>query len=89
MKNLLLEKKLSTLADSLEKKEAQLNEVLSASNLDPASLSVVTRKLEVTSVHRRVRHADVFRSSLQEVLDAKNTSVRQSIAIFVLIVLLS
>jgi growth arrest-specific protein 8 len=36
------------LADSLEKKEAQLNEVLSASNLDPASLSVVTRKLEVT-----------------------------------------
>jgi hypothetical protein len=32
----------------LEKKEAQLNEVLSASNLDPASLSVVTRKLEVS-----------------------------------------
>ncbi len=31
----------------MEKKEAQLNEVLSASNLDPASLSVVTRKLEV------------------------------------------
>ena len=47
MKNLLLEKKLNTLADTLEKKEAQLNEVLSASNLDPASLSVVTRKLEV------------------------------------------
>ena len=46
-KNLLLEKKLSTLSDSLEKKEAQLNEVLSALNLDPASLSVVTRKLEV------------------------------------------
>ncbi|CAF4923777.1 unnamed protein product [Rotaria sp. Silwood1] len=57
LKNLLLEKKLNTLADSLEKKEAQLNEVLSASNLDPASLSVVTRKLE-------------------EVLDAKNTSIR-------------
>ncbi len=47
LKNLLLEKKLNTLADSLEKKEAQLNEVLSASNLDPAALSVVTRKLEV------------------------------------------
>jgi hypothetical protein len=38
------------LADSLEKKEAQLNEVLSASNLDPASLSVVTRKLEVNKL---------------------------------------
>lgn len=45
-KNLLLEKKLSTLADTLEKKEAQLNEVLSASNLDPTALTVVTRKLE-------------------------------------------
>lgn len=45
-KNLLLEKKLGALADSLEKKEAQLNEVLSASNLDPTALTVVTRKLE-------------------------------------------
>eukprot|EP00051_Salpingoeca_urceolata_P004770 m.67561 g.67561 ORF g.67561 m.67561 type:complete len:487 (-) comp13836_c0_seq1:73-1533(-) len=45
-KNLLLEKKLNTLSDVLEKKEAQLNEVLAASNLDPTALSVVTRKLE-------------------------------------------
>lgn len=37
---------MSALADSLEKKEAQLNEVLSASNLDPTALTVVTRKLE-------------------------------------------
>ena len=28
--------------------EAQLNEVLSASNLDPSALTMVTRKLEVT-----------------------------------------
>ena len=47
-KNLLLEKKLAALADTLEKKEAQLNEVLSASNLDPTALTVVTRKLEVS-----------------------------------------
>lgn len=45
-KNLLLERKLGALADTLEKKEAQLNEVLSASNLDPTALTVVTRKLE-------------------------------------------
>merc|ERR1739845_95931 len=45
-KNLLLEKKLKTLFDTLEKKEAQLNEVLAASNLDPNALSAVTRKLE-------------------------------------------
>jgi len=47
-KNLILEKKLSAFADMLEKKEAQFNEVLAASNLDPAALSAVTRKLEVT-----------------------------------------
>lgn len=47
LKNLLLEKKLGALGDTLEKKEAQLNEVLTASNLDPSALSVVTRKLEV------------------------------------------
>ncbi|XP_048014055.1 dynein regulatory complex subunit 4 isoform X2 [Megalobrama amblycephala] len=45
-KNLLLECKLSALTDTLEKKEAQLSEVLSVSNLDPTTLSVVTHKLE-------------------------------------------
>lgn len=46
-KNLMLERKLSVLNDTLEKKEAQLSEVLAASNLDPTALSVVTSKLEV------------------------------------------
>ncbi|XP_029464188.1 dynein regulatory complex subunit 4 isoform X2 [Rhinatrema bivittatum] len=45
-KNLLLERKLLTLSETLEKKEAQLNEILAASNLDPSALSLVTRKLE-------------------------------------------
>lgn len=75
LKNLLLEKKLSTLADSLEKKEAQLNEVLSASNLDPASLSVVTRKLEVKIFLLFYKIQINFLIIFQEVLDAKNTSV--------------
>merc|ERR1712167_35592 len=44
--NLLMEKKLEALTTQLETKEAQLNEVLGASNLDPTALSVVTRKLE-------------------------------------------
>ncbi|XP_078735854.1 dynein regulatory complex subunit 4 isoform X2 [Lampetra fluviatilis] len=45
-KSLLLERKLVALAHAMEKKEAQLNEVLSASSLDPTALSIVTRKLE-------------------------------------------
>jgi DNA repair exonuclease SbcCD ATPase subunit len=45
-KNLLLERKLKALAEQLEAKEAQLNEVLAAANLDPTALAVVTAKLE-------------------------------------------
>ena len=39
VRNLLLEKKLSALGGLLEHKEAQLAEVMAASNLDPASLA--------------------------------------------------
>jgi len=45
-KNLVLEKKVSSLVTELEKKEAQLNEVLAASNLDPVMLGNITRKLD-------------------------------------------
>ncbi|XP_038610556.1 dynein regulatory complex subunit 4 [Tachyglossus aculeatus] len=45
-KNLILERKLHALSNVLEKKEVQLSEVLSASNLDPSALSIVTHKLE-------------------------------------------
>ena len=55
LKNLLLEKKLGALGDTLEKKEAQLNEVLTASNLDPSALSVVTRKLEVIRLILKIK----------------------------------
>ena len=46
LKNLVLERKLEAVGDALEKKEAQLGEVLSASNLDPGTLAQVTRKLD-------------------------------------------
>ena len=45
-RNLLLEKKLTAVEETLEKKDAQLNEVLAASNLDPAVLGQVTNKLD-------------------------------------------
>lgn len=47
VRNLLLEKKLSMLGGVLEHKEAQLAEVMSASNLDPASLA----QLNTVSAH--------------------------------------
>ncbi|XP_074205194.1 dynein regulatory complex subunit 4 isoform X1 [Camelus bactrianus] len=45
-KNLVLERKVQALNTAVEKKEVQLNEVLAASNLDPAALTLVSRKLE-------------------------------------------
>ncbi|KAM4894533.1 dynein regulatory complex subunit 4 isoform 2-T2 [Sylvia borin] len=45
-KNLLLERKLKGLLDLLEQKEVELNEVITASNLDPSALSLVSHKLE-------------------------------------------
>ncbi|OON16403.1 hypothetical protein X801_07785 [Opisthorchis viverrini] len=47
LKNLLLEKRLQALTDVVEKKEVQLNEVLAASNLDPAAVTAVSHKLNV------------------------------------------
>ncbi|KAM4537126.1 dynein regulatory complex subunit 4-like isoform 2-T2 [Odontesthes bonariensis] len=44
--NVMLEKKLQALTDSLEKKQAQLHSVLSASNMDHTALSGVTSKAE-------------------------------------------
>lgn len=46
-RNLVLERKVQALVAAVEKKEVQLNEVLAASNLDPAALTLVSRKLEV------------------------------------------
>ncbi|CAH8577845.1 unnamed protein product [Heterobilharzia americana] len=45
LKNILLEKRLNALTETIEKKEAQLSEVLSASNLDPIAMATVSRKL--------------------------------------------
>ncbi|CAO2609533.1 Dynein regulatory complex subunit 4 [Lemmus lemmus] len=45
-KNLLLERKLQALNAAVEKREVQFNELLAASNLDPAALTLVSRKLE-------------------------------------------
>lgn len=46
-KNLLLERKLKGLLSLLEQKEVELSEVITASNLDPSALSLVSHKLEV------------------------------------------
>ncbi|XP_076039651.1 growth arrest specific protein 8 [Oratosquilla oratoria] len=46
LRNVVLEKRLNEVSETLEKREAVLSEVLSATNLDPSSLRQVTRQLE-------------------------------------------
>ncbi|KAJ3083031.1 Dynein regulatory complex subunit 4, partial [Quaeritorhiza haematococci] len=45
-KNLILEKKVGSLKETLEKKELQVNEILKATNLDPSALANLTKRLE-------------------------------------------
>lgn len=45
-KNIVLEKKLSSMSDVLEQKDAQLNEVLAQAQLDPSVLGQVKGRLE-------------------------------------------
>lgn len=56
-KNVLLERKLSAAKDAVERKDAQLNEVLAQANLDTAVLGDVTSRLEdvVEAKNQQVR----------------------------------
>eukprot|EP00300_Choanocystis_sp_HF-7_P038880 c5636_g1_i1.p2 GENE.c5636_g1_i1~~c5636_g1_i1.p2 ORF type:complete len:462 (+),score=149.45 c5636_g1_i1:131-1516(+) len=45
-KNLLLERKLAAINDELERRDAQLAEVLAAANIEPTALTAVTKKIE-------------------------------------------
>ncbi|RHY54678.1 hypothetical protein DYB34_002007 [Aphanomyces astaci] len=58
LKNLLLEKKLESMGDVLEQKDAQLNEVLAHAQLDPSIAGQVRRRLE-----------DIMEAKNQEVRD--------------------
>ncbi|EQC37421.1 hypothetical protein SDRG_05025, partial [Saprolegnia diclina VS20] len=58
LKNLLLEKKLESMGDVLEQKDAQLNEVLAHAQLDPSVAGQVKRRLE-----------DIMEAKNQEVRD--------------------
>jgi len=50
-KNQILERKLELIHDDLETTRVQLGEVMASANLDPLSLQIVTRRMEViTSV---------------------------------------
>lgn len=78
-KNLLLEKKLTAVNQSLEKKDAQLNEVLASANLAPSVLGDVNRKVEdvIENKNEEVRRAQ---QELERVVRAHNDVIRAYLA---------
>lgn len=74
-KNLLLEKKLDTLGEELEKKDAQLAEVLRASNLDPASLGSITASLDAV-MDEKNKTIQELQYELERVSKAHNDVIR-------------
>lgn len=46
LKNIILEKKIEVIQDSLETKDAQTNQILSVSNIDPQALGMIKSTLE-------------------------------------------
>ena len=73
-KHLLLEKRLLALGESLEKKEAQLNEVLVSANLSPAVLGQMSKKLDdvVETKNEMVRD---LQAELERVVQLHNDAV--------------
>jgi growth arrest-specific protein 8 len=73
-KHLLLEKRLSALGESLEKKEAQLNEVLVSANLSPAVLGQMSKKLDdvVEAKNEMVRELN---AELERVVTLHNDAI--------------
>lgn len=75
-KNLLLEKKLEAAGEELEKKEAQLSEVLATAQLEPSVVGNVNQHLEglVEAKDAAIRE---LQSELQRVTGAHNRLLRK------------
>ena len=74
-KNLVLEKKLAATEQILEKKDAQINEVLAAANLDPAMLAEIEHKIG-SVIDAKNAELDDVRYELQRVSKAHNDVIR-------------
>ncbi|ORY36463.1 hypothetical protein BCR33DRAFT_855207 [Rhizoclosmatium globosum] len=74
-KNLILEKKVETLKETLEKKDLQLNEILKATNLDPTALANLTRRLEEV-LEMKNQQIKELQYDLAKVTKAHNDMIR-------------
>jgi len=75
LRSALLERKLEALSEHLEAKEAQLGEVLAASNLDPATLEGVNTRLSEVLDHKN-RIIQALQYDVAKVCKAHNDLIR-------------
>ncbi|KAI8929793.1 growth arrest-specific protein 8 [Entophlyctis helioformis] len=74
-KNIILEKKVESLKENLEKKELQVNEILKATNLDPTALANLTRRLEDV-LNAKNQQIKELQYDLAKVTKAHNDMIR-------------
>lgn len=73
--NLILEKKLETIKESIEQKDAQLNQVLNAANIDPRTLGVVVPSVEELEASKNEEISTV-QEELRRIREAHSNMVR-------------
>lgn len=75
LKNLILEKQLETIEESIEIKEAQLNELINAANIDPNQLKEIRNSLEQTEKYKNENIKEI-QNELKRIREAHSTMVK-------------
>jgi hypothetical protein len=75
LKNLILEKKLETISETLEAKDVQLHQVLSAANMNPDAIAQVSASLEDIENNKN-EQISVIQSELKRIREAHSNMVK-------------
>lgn len=75
LKNLILEKKLETISETLEAKDVQLHQVLSAANMNPDTIAQVSASLEDIENNKN-EQISVIQSELKRIREAHSNMVK-------------
>lgn len=75
LKNLILEKQLETIEESIEIKEAQLNELLNAAKIDQSQLKEIKSTLEQAERYKNERIREI-QQELKRIREAHSTMVK-------------
>lgn len=75
LRNLILEKKLETIEESLETKDAQINQITSAARIDPQALGIIINTLEEVE---RIKNETIreIQTELKKIREAHSNMVK-------------